>query len=111
VLEQDVGNSGITAFQTHSEHQVGVMLGERLIHVRACNLHRQFGGEQLCDLRRQVLAPECLGKLRPAHELLEEGIVVVSWWIRHKSKSYAGLKSKTNRAEGGFCQLAQVFAR
>jgi hypothetical protein len=48
-------------------------------------------------LRRQVLAQEGPGKFRPAHELLEEGVVAVGWWIRHNGESYAGEKDKTNK--------------
>ena len=44
-----------------------------------------------------MLAQEGPGKFRPAHELLEEGVVAVGWWIRHKGESYAGEKDKTNR--------------
>jgi hypothetical protein len=40
-------------------------------------LFRQIGRKQLCDLRGQVLAKERLGEFRPAHELLEEGVVAV----------------------------------
>jgi hypothetical protein len=75
------------------------MLGEFLIHVRAWDLLRQLRRKQLCDLRRQVLAQEGPRKLRPAHELLEESVVAVGWWIWHKGESYAGDKSKTNNVE------------